>query len=436
MKHRALAVSIGVVVLAVLASLVWLGLVGAPRSGGTPGSPAADPPAIAILAWNDLGMHCYNPGFADIAVLPPYNNLFAQIVQRGGEDPRIVTSGLTVTYSFPANTYSALQPPNPARSNKTDFWSFVQPLFGVNPPVNVGLTGNGLSGTMKVVGDHFEATGIPLTEYNDTDAIPGRNPSTWTRHPYQLATIVVKNSAGTELGRQQVVAPVSTEMDCGTCHSDAGSATTTPPAIKPTGNVGQNILAKHDAMNPGVGPLLPNRPVFCDKCHSSNALNFPGQPGEQSLSRAMHSRHSNVTAITPNAAGCYNCHPGPVTKCMRDVMTVKGEVKDCITCHGTMAVVATNPNPWLNEPRCDNPQCHGTKRPDIRLNQPLYRNSRGHQNIYCAACHDSPHALAPSREPNDGLKFIALQGTSGFISKCTVCHTTKPNERFSHSPGD
>ena len=26
-----------------------------------------------ILAWNDLGMHCYNRDFSDLAVLPPYN---------------------------------------------------------------------------------------------------------------------------------------------------------------------------------------------------------------------------------------------------------------------------------------------------------------------------------------------------------------------------
>jgi hypothetical protein len=121
---------------------------------------------------------------------------------------------------------------------------------------------------------------------------------------------------------------------------------------------------------------------------------------------------------------------------MRDVMTVKGQVASCISCHGTLAQVAQNASPWLNEPRCDNAACHGTTRPDIRLNQPLYRNSRGHQNIYCAACHDSPHALAPSREPNDQIKFVDLQGDPGYIKTCTVCHNSRPNERFSHSPED
>ena len=120
---------------------------------------------------------------------------------------------------------------------------------------------------------------------------------------------------------------------------------------------------------------------------------------------------------------------------MRDVITVKGQAKDCITCHGTIAQVATNASPWLNEPRCDNAACHGTTRPDIRLDQPLYRNSHGHHNVRCPACHDSPHALAQSREPNDQIKFVDLQGNPGFIRVCTVCHVQTPGGSFSHSPG-
>ena len=89
-----------------------------------------------LLSWNDLGMHCYNRDFADLAVLPPYNNLWAQVVLRG-DPPVIVTSGITVTYGFSNNTYSV---------GKSNFWTYAQQLFGLlNPlPPNIGLTGNGL----------------------------------------------------------------------------------------------------------------------------------------------------------------------------------------------------------------------------------------------------------------------------------------------------
>ena len=96
---------------------------------------------------------------------------------------------------------------------------------------------------------------------------------------------------------------------------------------------------------------------------------------------------------------------------------------DCIDCHGNMETVANNPNPWLNEPRCDTAACHGSK---YKQNHALYRLSTGHAGIYCQACHDSTHAIAPSREPNDGIKFKALQGHAGTLSKCGVCHSNPP----------
>ena len=81
-----------------------------------------------VLSWNDLGMHCYNRDFKDLAVLPPYNNLWAQVI-KVGDPPQIVTEGLEVTYSFPDNTYSV---------GKSNFWQYDQDLFGVNLPPNIG----------------------------------------------------------------------------------------------------------------------------------------------------------------------------------------------------------------------------------------------------------------------------------------------------------
>ena len=83
--------------------------------------------------------------------------------------------------------------------------------------------------------DYFIADGIPLTEYNDGDHA--------TRVPYQLAEIVVHEAGGTELTRNQVVAPVSTEMHCEYCHFDGGVEDIS------TGRVETNILTLHDKEN-------------------------------------------------------------------------------------------------------------------------------------------------------------------------------------------
>ncbi len=359
-----------------------------------------------LLGWNDLGMHCYNRSFQDLAVLPPYNTMWAQVIKRG-DPPQIVTQGIRVQYSFPNNTIS---------STKSNFWTYAPQLFGVALPNNIGLKGKGLAGVMDAKTDHFIAEGIPLTEFSDSaPLIP---------YPYQLAQLVAYDiTSGATLAALTVVAPVSTEMHCDNCHA-AGK---NPGGTQATTE--QNILAFHDGEE---GTLLMNsRPVLCAGCHSSNALSLPGVSGLPSLSNAMHTRHAEVIPNTMD--GCYNCHPGPTTRCLRDAMSLNvvssldpTRNMNCIDCHGPMSTVAQNPNPWLNEPRCDT--CHTpTASLQFTLNQPLYRFSTGHGGVYCEACHDSTHAIATSREWNDAIKFIELQGMRGTLDKCTVCHLTQPS---------
>jgi hypothetical protein len=378
-----------------------------------------------ILAWNNLGMHCYNRDFSDIAILPPYNTLWAQVI-KVSDPPVIVTSGIKVEYSFPLNTYSAGKKGFP---DKTNFWQYVQPLFGSRPQVNIGLAGKGLQGQMDLSGDHYVAEGIPLTEFTDT-TVSKKDLSRWVPSPYQLAQIVVKDSVtGEKLATNIVVAPVSSELNCINCHADNGDATTRYP-VTPTGKVTTNILAIHDYLNPGkYSPaLMDSRPVLCANCHASAALGAAGQPGVSILSNAMHNHHKDLMDITPDTDGCYNCHPGPNTQCLRCTMS-QNYALNCTTCHGTMEQVSKNTSPWLNEPKCDNPSCHGN---GYTLNKALYRESMGHGNVYCAGCHDSPHAIAKSRESNDAIKFTMLQGYAGTLKECTTCHATMPDQAFIH----
>jgi hypothetical protein len=65
--------------------------------------------AYVLLGWNDLGMHCYNRDFTDLAVLPPYNTLWTQVILRG-DPPQIVTQNIRVEFRFPNNTYSVGSP--------------------------------------------------------------------------------------------------------------------------------------------------------------------------------------------------------------------------------------------------------------------------------------------------------------------------------------
>jgi len=341
-----------------------------------------------IISWNDLGMHCSNKDFSKLVVLPPYNNIKAQVIKKGTATslPQIVTSGYNVQFSIPGNTYSV---------GKTNFWTYSQQLFGVSLAPNIGLTGVGLSGSMAINENYFFVDGVPITPFQDNNLV--------NENPFQLAMIQVRNSSNTLLFSTQPVIPVSNELSCVSsgCHSSE-----------------QSILNGHDHEG-GFNPN--NTPILCATCHSDNALGMPGHPGVPSFSFVMHDKHKDKTN------NCYKCHPGPNTQCFRDVMHTGGMV--CQDCHGSMANVAQSiengRQPWLQEPSCGATSCHGANYAE----EPgkLFKQSRGHGGLFCSACHGSPHAIQPTVQPNDNVQNIALQGFSGTLRKCEVCHTVVPN---------
>jgi hypothetical protein len=348
-----------------------------------------------VLGWNDLGMHCYDRDYSTLSVLPPYNNLWAQVVRRG-DPPEVITTGVIVEYSFPDNTESV---------SKTNFWDYEDKLFGIHLDPNVGLAGKGLAGEMDLAIDHFVADGIPITEFSDSaPTVP---------EYLQMALIQVKDTEGKVLVQSDVVAPISSEMRCDTCHNN------------PTQNFRMNILLKHDEEN---GTHLADQansgnPVLCANCHADPALGMPGDPELPSLSAAMHSKHKEETS------DCYSCHPGPETKCLRDVMSTEYNMT-CVDCHkgGMEALGKEDRTPWKDEPRCAD--CHDAAYAENPGT--LYRLSKGHGGLYCESCHNSTHAILKSRENQDNQQVISYQGYADTLQECTVCHLTRPSTGGPH----
>ena len=340
-------------------------------------------------------MHCSNKDFSSLVVLPPYNNVRAQVIQVGDADhlPVVVTQNLRVSYEIPGNTYSV---------GKTNFWSYEDQIFGVNLPDNVGLTGNGLTGEMTALSDHFEVTGIPLTPYVDADLI--------NEDPFQLGLLTLYDQSDNVLATAPPVVPVSNEINCVSsgCHSSE-----------------QQILNEHSE-DAGFDPIN-DKPILCASCHSSNALGAPGQPGLPSLSQAIHEKHGEITN------DCYKCHPGPNTQCLRDVMKTEHGFT-CQDCHGSVSNVGHSIDqgrePWLEEPSCGATSCHGANYAEE--SGKLFRESRGHGGLFCSACHGEPHAIVPSGEVRDNVQNIALQGHAGTLSDCRVCHGVIPNGAGPH----
>ena len=389
------------------------------------GLPASLPPATPLgkavaFAWNNLGMHCYQIDYSLFLILPPYNVFWTQVVSRGGEDPSIITNGLTVQYSVPQVTQPAAH---------TNFWEYA-PAYGWNLQPGIGLTGNGTSGVMKAAGDHFIADGIPVVDVNDD--------GTWDPYPFFVAT--VKNSAGATIAETVNVAPASTEMSCYLCHT----GTTVQESAA-------NILAAHDKKSNTslLSQAQGGKPVLCNSCHADAAMGVMANNGAQrGLSAAMHASHADkLIGNNLPANTCQACHPGPQTQCLRDAMA-KQDIT-CTDCHGSMVDMGSPDRiAWVNLPTCES--CHGQnlgKSTTLHIDNPnahltadetaLYRNRKAHGGggIYCAACHGSPHAIYPTLTERDNEQSIRLQGKAGFISQCSVCHGGTPDEPFWHTGG-
>ncbi|HEX7679127.1 MAG TPA: cytochrome C, partial [Thermoanaerobaculia bacterium] len=96
-----------------------------------------------LVAWNDLGMHCTDGvDYSVFGVLPPYNTVNVQLIDPAGKLVRNA-SGITVTYEAIADTNGSI---NTTSVGKTNFWTYINALFGVTLPPDNGLAGSLMPG--------------------------------------------------------------------------------------------------------------------------------------------------------------------------------------------------------------------------------------------------------------------------------------------------
>ncbi|MFA6291900.1 MAG: fibronectin type III domain-containing protein [Victivallales bacterium] len=446
----------------------------------------------SVLGWNNLGMHCADGDFSVLCLLPPYNTINSQVIDSTGQ---LITGqgGVSVTYKAIADPRGSI---NKTSIGKTNFWDYEQSLFGVSLQPDTGLPVPGpnsfsMPGAANVpkamsyeaAYDWMAAYGIPITSTDDAG----------NTNTYPLMRLTGKNGS-TAIAIKDIVLPVSTEINCKGCHA-SGSGDNARPAAGWVNDPDEerdfrlNILRLHDDLHLGTpayasalasGGFNPaglyanvnvdNKPILCAGCHLSEALPGSGQAGITPLTRAIHTLHANVTDpvsglsldSVDNRTGCYWCHPGSKTKCLRGVMgrsvSANGQLAiQCQSCHGTMTQVGSPVRTgWLQEPNCQ--ACHtgdavansgqiryenvftsgstmrtttnqrfATNADVPAAGYSLYRFSIGHGGLYCQACHNSTHAEFPSIDDNDNIASKQQQGYIGPIAECKSCHGTTPN---------
>ena len=415
----------------------------------------ADKDEFVLLAWNNLGMHCISDSDPYWVLLPPANDIFAQLVKRGvdGGPPEIVTQGVALTYKVQEGFE------NPAAH--VEFWKHVQSIFGAQPPDGIGLAGKGVSGEMDLDEElgAFDAKLIPVTPY----------PDTMDFNPYPIFTIEARDKAtGRLLATTKTVAPTSTEMGCKNCH---GGPWKVGGVAGISDEAAMDVLAVHDR-NSGTDLLAQakaGKPQLCQSCHPDPVLGAKGKEGLLNLPAALHGFHANYLTGQGTEV-CFKCHPasatGP-TGCLRGVHQDRG--LDCTSCHGyiedhalgllqaeldagkpgaerlmkNLQVRAAESKPvpprvpWLQEPDCLN--CHKDYAPPETMTtygewtEPgaLYRLRRDLSDaLMCEACHGSTHAVYPAVDAGyganrDNIQPLQLQGMAGPIGykgNCQVCH--------------
>jgi PKD repeat protein len=430
-----------------------------------------------ILGWNNLGMHCMDSDYSVFTVLPPYNTIEAQLVVNG----LLVTngSGYTVTYQAVADPSGSI---NSTSIGKGNFYAYTPFLYGPLAP-DVGLLGWSMPGLANVPQTNlfetlnepvhgvftpvnwWRAEGIPISPYDDAG----------TKNPYPLMRMIAWNSANQPIATNDVVLPISDEMDCRACHASGTQAAAQPAAGwvwdgLPERDYRLNILRLHDerqfSMYPGLyaAALATNnynpaglyrrvtadgKPVLCALCHASEALQTAGYPGVPPLTTSVHSHHAGVMdpdlKITlddsANRAACYRCHPGSTTRCLRGAMgsaiAADGSMAmQCQSCHGNLSAVGSSSRiGWIMEPNCQG--CHTGNATNnsgqIRYTSVFDTNGlpRTPANQTFATTPNTPPTPAPSLN----LSMYRFSVGHGGL-QCSACHGSTHAEFPTSHPND
>ncbi len=352
-----------------------------------------------IVGWNNLGMHCMDSDYSVFSVLPPYNTIEAQLVVNG----QLVTNGGAYRV-----TYQALADPSGSFTStaigKGNFYTYAATLYGAALAPDEGLAGWAMPGVSNIPQsmlfevtnvpapgvatpvNWFRAEGIPLPPYDDAHE----------KNPYPLMRMIAWNTSNQPIATNDVVLPISDEMDCRACHASGAQSAAQPAAGwvwdgLPERDYRLNILRLHDERQfAGQKDLYASaltargfnasglyrsvtvdaKPVLCAACHLSEALPNTGYSNIPPLTASVHAFHAHVLDPTlkvslddaANRAACYRCHPGSTTRCLRGAMggavAADGSMEmQCQSCHGNMSAVGSASRVgWFMEPACQS--CH------------------------------------------------------------------------------
>ncbi len=265
-------------------------------------------------------MHCMDSDYSVFSILPPYNTIEANLIVGG----KLVTNGTgySVTYHAVADPDGSF---NSTAMGKGNYYTYATALYGATLAPEGGLAGWSMPGVSNrpmamlfeptnhpapgaaAAVNWFRAEGIPISPYDDA----GR------KNPYPLMRLIARNASNQPIATNDIVLPVSDEMDCRSCHASGAQAAAQPAAgwvwsDKPERDYRLNILRLHDEKqfaehavlyqaalaargfnSQGLyrGVVADGKPVLCAECHASEALGTGSYGNIPPLTASIHSKH-------------------------------------------------------------------------------------------------------------------------------------------------
>ena len=231
-------------------------------------------------------------------------------------------------------------------------------------------------------------------------------------------------------------------------HDSTGLFPSMPPAIDSQGkrrnpNLTQTILEETCyRCHPGTRTecmrgAMANGGLVCQDCHGQMQNvgdDFtrdvsPSNPGAFHLAADYYTNPDTPRVPWANEPGCGSCHTGTATDNLAaetNVLVSPSDIRGNTDGIRLLAAYRTDdakatPIVPSNKTFAENVVAEGTAADG---NPKLYRVSTGHGGLLCEGCHGSTHAEWPAANPNanDNIQASQLQGHSGYIAECTVCH--------------
>lgn len=218
---------------------------------------------------------------------------------------------------------------------------------------------------------------------------------------------------------------------------------TMPPAVNAQGELRDPVAAR-EILNDTCYQCHPGRRtdclrgamasggMLCQDCHGQMAQvgdDFsrqvtPGNPGAFELAADFFTNPDTPRVPWAHEPGCGSCHTGDANSNLHAAANTLGSPSDNIRLMQAFRIGDPKATPIVpvNKRFAENTI---TGNPEGNGNPMLYRVSKGHEGVFCEACHGATHGIWPNKDPlaNDNIAAEQLQGHSGVIIECDTCHT-------------